>query len=79
MFVTALAAGLLMFADTTPAAAPEAPPATQTASAKPEMKKVCTKVRATDSNMPRTTCKMVPVKDETEEAANTTEKTPSPQ
>jgi len=78
MFVTALAAGLLMFADTTPAAAPDAP-AAQTASAKPELKKVCTKVRATDSNMPRTTCKMVPVKTETEEAANTTEKTPSPQ
>lgn len=79
MFVTALAAGLLMFADTTPATAPEAPAAqTQTAqAAKPEMKRVCTKVRATDSNMPRTTCKMVPVK--TEEAANTAEQPTSPQ
>jgi hypothetical protein len=80
MFVSALAAGLLMFADTTPATAPEAPAAqTQTAaaSAKPELKKVCTKVRATDSNMPRTVCKMVAVP--TEEAANTTEKPTSPQ
>lgn len=79
MFVTALAAGLLMFTDTTPAAAPDAPPVQTASSAKPELKKVCTKVRATDSNMPRTTCKMVPVKTETEEAANTTEKTPSQQ
>jgi hypothetical protein len=78
MFVSALAASLLMFADTTPATAPEAP-ATQTAaaSAKPELKKVCTKVRSTDSNMPRTTCKMVAVP--TEEAANTTAKPTSPQ
>jgi hypothetical protein len=78
MFVSALAAGLLLFADATPAAAP-ANPAIQTASAKPEMKKVCVKVRSTDSNMPRTTCKMVPVKSDTEEAANTTDKAPSPQ
>jgi hypothetical protein len=78
MFVSALAAGLLMFADTTPATTPQAPPVqTAAAPAKPEMKKVCVKVRATDSNMPRTTCKMVPVV--TEEAANTTEKTTSPQ
>jgi hypothetical protein len=78
MFVSALAAGLLMFADTTPATAPQAPAAqTQTAAAKPELKKVCTKVRSTDSNMPRTTCKMVAVP--TEEAANTTEKPTSPQ
>ena len=61
MLVTALAAGLLMFADVTPAAQPAAP-ATQTADGKPAMKKVCTTVRSTDSNMPRTTCKMVPVK-----------------
>ncbi len=67
MLVTALAAGLLMFADATPAAQPSAP-AAQTADAKPEMKKVCTKIRSTDSNMPRTTCKMVPVKPE--EVAN---------
>jgi hypothetical protein len=67
MFVTALAAGLLMFADTTPAAQPN-PPAAQTAEAKPELKKVCAKVRSTDSNMPRMVCKMVPVK--TAEVAN---------
>lgn len=72
MFVSVLAAGLIMFADTTPATAPEAPVAQSQADAKPEMKKVCTKIRSTDSNMPRTTCKMVPVK--SEEAANTAEK-----
>jgi hypothetical protein len=80
MFVSALAAGLLMFADTTPATAPEASTAqTQTAAApaKPEMKKVCTKIRSTDSNMPRTTCKMVPVK--TEEAENAADKPTAPQ
>ena len=77
MFVSALAAGLIMFADTTPATAPEAPAAQAQAAAKPEMKKVCTKIRSTDSNMPRTTCKMVPVV--TEEAANTAEKPASPQ
>jgi hypothetical protein len=77
MFVSALAAGLLMFADVTPAAAPEAPATQAQAAAKPELKKVCVKVRSTDSNMPRTTCKMVPVK--TEEADNTAATPTSPQ
>jgi len=58
MFVSALAAGLLMFAEAAPAADV---PAT---SPQPAMKKVCVRVRSTDSNMPRTTCKMVPVKPE---------------
>ncbi len=44
MFVTALAAGLLMFADATPAA-PAAP--------KPEMKRVCTKSKADNTNIPK--------------------------
>ncbi len=71
MFVTALAAGLLMFADATPAAQSQAP----AAEAKPAMQKVCTKVRSTDSNMPRTTCKMVPVKtDEVAKAADDAQK-----
>lgn len=68
MLVSALAAGLLMFADAAPAAQPQAP-AAQTAQAKPEMKKVCTRSRSTDSNLPRTVCKMVEVKPE--EAATT--------
>ncbi|HEX5378917.1 MAG TPA: hypothetical protein VFW47_10100 [Phenylobacterium sp.] len=65
--MTALAAGLLMFADTSPAAAPDAP-AAQTEAAKPEMKKVCVRSRSTDSNLPRTVCKMMPVKTDAEVA-----------
>lgn len=75
MFVSALAAGLLMFADATPAAQSEAAPA----DAKPAMHKVCTKIRSTDSNMPRTTCKMVPVKsDEVAKTADDAQK-PKPE
>lgn len=70
MLVSALAAGLLMFADAAPATQTEAP-AAQTAQAKPEMKKVCTRSRSTDSNLPRTVCKMVEVKPQ--EAATTPE------
>ena len=57
MFVSVLAAGLLMFADTTPAAA------VQTAqAAKPEMKRVCTKSRSENSSIPKVTCYMQPVR-----------------
>jgi hypothetical protein len=52
MFVTALAAGLLMFADATPAAQ----------SAQPQMKRVCTKTKADNTNIPKVTCYMQPVK-----------------
>lgn len=52
MFVTALAAGLLMFAD----AAPAAP------TAQPQMKRVCAKTKADNSNIPKVTCYMQPVK-----------------
>lgn len=55
MFVTALAAGLLMFADATPAA-----PAAQ--SAQPQMKRICTKTKADNTNIPKVTCYMQPVK-----------------
>lgn len=77
MFVSVLAAGLFLMADVTPAAQPTDAPAAQ-AAAKPEMKKVCFKVRSTDSNMPRTTCKMVPV-DPPEEVAKTDESAAKPQ
>lgn len=54
MFVTALAAGLLMLADATPAA--------QAVVAKPEMKRVCTKVKVENSNIKKLSCYMEPVK-----------------
>jgi hypothetical protein len=57
MFVSALAAGLLLFADVAPAAP------VQTAQAvKPEMKKVCVKTRSDNSSIPKVSCYMQPVK-----------------
>lgn len=53
MFVTALAAGLLMFADATPAAQ---------AAPKPEMKRVCTKSKQDNTNIPKVSCYMQAVK-----------------
>jgi hypothetical protein len=55
MFVSALAAGLLMFADVTPAA-----PAAQ--AAKPEMKRVCVKTKTENSSIPKVSCYMQAVK-----------------
>ena len=77
MFVSVLAAGLFLMADVTPAAQPAEAPVAQ-AAAKPEMKKVCVKTRSTDSNMPRTTCKMVPVTPP-EEQAKAEDGAPKPQ
>lgn len=54
MFVSALAAGLIMFADATPAA--------PVAQAKPEMKRVCVKSKAENTNIPRVSCYMQAVK-----------------
>lgn len=74
MFVSALAAGLIMFADVTPAA-----PAAATA--KPEMKRVCVKAKAENTNIPKVSCymqavkttpaEMVKVGDETEASSTT--------
>jgi hypothetical protein len=44
------------------ATAAEAPAATATAEAKPAMRKVCTKMELPGTNLPKKTCKMVPVK-----------------
>lgn len=60
MFVTALAAGLVMFADATPAAP---------AAAKPAMERVCTKTKQDNTNIPKVSCYMKAVKP----AAETTE------
>lgn len=57
MFVSALAAGLLMFADVTPAA-----PVQTAQAAKPEMKKVCVKTRTDNSSIPKVSCYLQPVK-----------------
>jgi hypothetical protein len=62
MFVSALAAGLIMFADATPAAP------VQTAQAKPEMKRVCVKSKAENTNIPKVSCYMQAVKPATEMA-----------
>lgn len=74
MFVSVLAAGLFLMADVTPSAQPADAAATQASqtAAKPEMKRVCVKQRSTDSSMPRTTCRMVPV--ETAKAADEADK-----
>ncbi len=53
MFVTALAAGLVMFADATPAAP---------AAAKPAMERVCTKTKQDNTNIPKVSCYMKAVK-----------------
>ncbi|HEX5378918.1 MAG TPA: hypothetical protein VFW47_10105 [Phenylobacterium sp.] len=55
MFVTALAAGLMMFAEATPAA-----PAEQ--AAKPQMQRVCVKKKSDNTNIPKVSCYMQPVK-----------------
>jgi hypothetical protein len=52
MFVSALAAGLIMFADVTPSA-----PA-----AKPEMKRVCVKTKVENTSIPKVSCYMQAVK-----------------
>lgn len=70
MFVSALAAGLLMFADATPAA-----PAQTAQAAKPEMKRVCVKSKADNTNIPKVSCYMQPVKTATTEMAKVGEET----
>jgi hypothetical protein len=57
MFVSALAAGLLMFADVTPDA-----PVQIAQAAKPEMKKVCVKTKSDNSSIPKVSCYLQPVK-----------------
>ena len=69
MFVSALAAGLIMFADATPAAP------VQTAQAKPEMKRVCVKSKADNTNIPKVSCYMQPVKTAPTEMAKVGEET----
>lgn len=59
-----VAAALVLFAapETTKSGAESAPTAAATPAAKPEMRKVCTTVELSGSNLPKKTCKLVPVK-----------------
>jgi hypothetical protein len=68
MFVSALAAGLIMFADVSPAT-----PAAQ--AAKPEMKRVCVKSKAENTNIPKVSCYMQAVKPASTEMAKVGEET----
>ena len=70
MFVSVLAAGLLMFADATPAA-----PVQTAQAAKPEMKRVCVKSKADNTSIPKVSCYMQPVKTATAEMAKVGEET----
>lgn len=65
MFVSALAAGLIMFADLTPAAPV----------AKPEMKRVCVKAKVENTNIPKVSCYMQAVKTTPTEMAKVGEQT----
>ena len=65
MFLTALAAGYLMLAD---AAAAAPAPAAQ-AAAQPAMKRVCVKSKMDNTNIPKVSCYMQPVKSAAAEPA----------
>jgi hypothetical protein len=70
MFVSALAAGLIMFADVTPAA-----PVQTAQAAKPEMKRVCVKSKSDNTNIPKVSCYMQAVKPAATEMAKVGEET----
>lgn len=70
MFVIALATGLMMFAEAAPAA-----PVQTAQAAKPEMKRVCVKSKAENTNIPKLSCYMQPVKAASTEMAKVGEQT----
>jgi hypothetical protein len=70
MFVSALAAGLIMFADVTPAM-----PAPTGQAAKPEMKRVCVKSKSDNTNIPKVSCYMQAMKPAPTEVAKVGEGT----
>lgn len=70
MFVSVLAAGLMMFAEATPAA-----PVQTAQAAKPEMKRVCVKAKAENTHIPKLSCYMQAVKPASTEMAKVGEET----